>query len=202
MKKITTALLATFFISSSYSEVPKQPEPQEGQVAVQFVKVECPQTAKYTVSTNNMLNPEHLFKDQSCKIEEYPILYTHVGNTVTNDLRESLTFAEDYKIVDGNPTPIEKSVKLGWLLTVTVEQVDNDSEVVDLDVKFHERYLAGYDDYPISENQSVKMPKFSVRDLDSEISIVLGNWCTFGGLSTKSDHENDTITYYFIRAIN
>jgi hypothetical protein len=200
MKIIVSALLAVFFVSSSYSEIPAQPNPQEGKVAVQFVKVECPQTAPYTLTTDHMINPRQLFEDASCRMKEYPVLYARVGHTVTNDLRETQMLAEDYRVIDDKPTPVKKPHKLGWLLTVTIAQVENG--VVDLEFRFLEKYLQGYDDISIAEDQSVRMPKLSVRDINSDAAIVLGNWCTFGGLETKSDHENEKIIYYFVRVMD
>lgn len=193
-------MLTMILVSSSSSEFPTKPKPQEGEIAVQFVKIECPQLSRYTCSTNNAIKLDQLFEDPACKPQEYPVIYTEAGKTVTNDFRQSMNLVEDYNIVNSKPVPVEKPHQLGLLQVVSIGQIDHG--IVDLDFKFSEHYLNGYHDISISEGQSVQIPKLSIRDFNTDITIALGRWCILGGLVARSDHDNETITYFLVRVMD
>ena len=224
--KFTAILLALALSSTVYSKTPELPNPQEGKYSIQIIKVQTsastdpleylenfkPENALYTTGAGTNQThvfphdsaipsvPEKILEDPSSEIFEYPILYTVIGSSVTNDQTKTVLFPQDYKVEKGKAIPLdEKPIKLGLYIATTVTEQKNG--VVDLHLDFYTNEIKGYDEYDVGSGVKVKMPFFDTRNIDTDVTIPLGGWLTLGGLKVSAEEEQSKNTVYFVRVI-
>ena len=224
--KITAILLALALSSTVYSKIPELPKPQEGKYSIQIIKVQTSasvdplehfekfksENALYATGTGTNQTrifpldsampslPEKILKDPSSEIFEYPILYTEIGSSVTNDQTKTVLYPQDYKIENGKAIPLdEKPIKLGLSITATVTEQKNG--VVDLHLDFYTNGIKGYDECDAGGGVKVKMPFFNTRSFDTDVTIPLGEWLTLGGLPDSAEEEESKNLVYFVRVI-
>ncbi|MCF7818301.1 MAG: hypothetical protein K9M54_10510 [Kiritimatiellales bacterium] len=197
MKKVIVGLVCIIAVCSVYSGIPSEPKPREEKLAVQVVKVEHPK--KIDLTSGYGLDPEAMFEDGSNTLTQYPTLYAAVGTTVTNDQTTSVAFPEDFDIIDGKAIPKEKIQKLGLSIVAELSRVEND--VVDMKLSFSKKELKGYDEIAVKGGIQVKIPYFNVRNINTDVSIVLGDWIVLGG-AEEFDSKKEMTTCYLLRVKN
>jgi len=198
MKTLFIASFLAISASSAYSVVPTEPKPCDDKLAVQVIKVEIPK--KIDPASGFVPTPDELLYDGSNTLTQYPILYAAAGSAVTNDQTTSVSFPEDYEVVDGKTIPKEKVCKLGLSIVVEISKIEND--VANLHLHFSKKNHTGYDESTAQDGTQIKMPIFETREMDTNVSLALGHWIVLGGLSDGSSEGREVTTYYLIRVKN
>lgn len=161
---------------------PSTPKADPDKYTFQVIGVEIPEKVNpYKTGEFSTIEEENkLLSHPDAEIVEYPIVIAGPGDTVVNDQTESASFPEDYAIVDGKAVAKEKSLKLGYSVSVQLTEVKN--EIVKYHLNTYYKELVGYDEHEIGDGITVKMPYFKSRILDVDLSHKANTWIILGGL--------------------
>ena len=142
---------------------------------------------------------EELLKRPNIEIAEFPVVYAGIGESVTNDQTESVSFPESYDIVDGKAVAKEKICKLGYSTSISVNKIENEAISYHLNAIYQE--FVGFDEYKIENDLTVKMPYFEKRAMNTEITQPPYMWTTLGGGASQINNGPVTYEAIFIRII-
>ena len=157
-----------------------------------------PDMMKAGVGQKTKLNMDEILAHPDAEISEYPIVVAGIGESITNDQTQSVSMPEDYDIVNGQAVAKEKTVKLGYSVSVTVDKIENGAVSYRLNAMHRE--LAGFDEYKIGNGQNVKMPKFEKRGVDTVLTQSPNSWVMMGRLTDhRSDGKNISLRYQNVR---
>jgi hypothetical protein len=132
-------------------------------------------------------------------ITEYPIVVAMVGESVTNDQTKAASFPEDYDIVDGKVVAIEKIIKLGYIVGVTVDKVENGAVSYHLYASHKE--LARFETFTTENDLEVKMPYFNVRAVDTHIIQQPKSLFTISGLVGEGSNGEKLSLMFCVKII-
>jgi len=178
MKKVTISLFAAALLSGC-STTPSNPRPHPEKYTFQVISIEIPDFDSSTPLSEAINHPD-------ATIHEYPIVLAGVGESQINDQTESVSFPEDYSIVDGKAIAKEKTVKLGYSVSIQFTELKN--ELIQYHLQTYYREVAGHDKHEIGDGITVSMPYFKSRRLDTDLSQAVNSWVVYGGLvDEKSD---------------
>lgn len=195
LKILTLAALLLSSVAIS-REVPKLPEPNGNQFAVELFKIETPYPFDQNKFNQGAKAFEEMFISEESVVSAHPVMYAKVGEMVENDQTEEALFPKDYNVVNGKPVPVNKLQHLGTRTRVTLNSATQTSATFHID--FHHQVLKGYDTYKLGNNIEVKMPIFETRKVNTEVTQPLNSWIVVGGIESKKKEKIKT-AYYIIR---
>ena len=181
MKNWIPSLFAAALISGC-STIPSTPKPHPEKYTFQVIGIEVPEG---TLQSSKM-DVEKIIQHPDADINVYPTVIAGLGESVTNDRTKSVSFPEDYDIVDGKAVVKEKLIKLGYSVAVTVDKIENGAISYHLNTRYLE--LAGFNEYPMEKGPNVKMPFLKKRAVNTDLTQKPNSWTVMGGLiNQRSD---------------
>ena len=134
MKMWITSLFIVALICGC-STIPPNPAPDSEKYTFQVISIEIPTEAAtdypYQMTGENNLqlsapDTEALIKHSKSKIVEYPIVIAGVGESAVNDQTKTISVPEDFEVIGGKAVVKEKNIKLGYMVSVRVDEVKDD----------------------------------------------------------------------------
>lgn len=106
---------------------------------------------------------------------------------------------EDYDVVDGELIAKEKIVKLGYFTSVTIDKIDKGVVSYHLNASYQE--LKGFDEHK-TEGGIAKMPYFTRRAIETNLSQQLNSWVSMGGLVDARSNGEKMSSFLGVRIIS
>lgn len=175
MKNWIVSLFVAVFISGC-STTPETLNPHPEKYTFQVISIEIPEAISLEISSD----VESLIQHPAAEIIKYPVVVAGMGESVTNDQTRSVLLAEDYNVVDGKAVAKEKIQKLGYLVSIQVNEIKNGAVNYHLDAQFKE--VVGYDEYNLGGDIAVKMPYMESRGINTDLQQNSNSWVMLGGL--------------------
>ena len=193
MKKWIFSLFVVALVSGC-STPPSTPTPHSDKYTFQVIHIEIPE-ATFQIPPTDL---ETIIQHSDAEISEYPIVLADLGESVTNDQTKAVLMPEDYDVVDGELIAKEKTVKLGYFTAVTIDKIENG--VVSYHLKASYQELKGFDEYK-TEGGIAKMPHFTRRAIDTNLSQQPNSWVSMGGLVDERSNGEKMSSFLGVRII-
>ncbi len=209
MKKVflLAVLVAPLLIAGcSTTTVPSTPEPHPEKYALQILMIEVP-SPDIAMKSYIMLpqDIDALLKNPNATISEFPIVYAAVGETAINDQTETISFPTMYEPqTDSNGVVSvvynhHKDIKIGQLVEMTLQKVENGQATCDL--WLYERTPRGMQNYnvaPATETQDAVtafLPIFKGLETKTKMTLALGAWVSLGGIVNEQTKINKILLF-------
>ena len=201
MKQIILSILAISLISGC-STAPKVPKSHETKYAIQVVVANVaegvfPRTFPDIENPNEQISK--IFSHPDTKLEKFPIVYAEPKINVVIDRTKTKLLAEGFSVVDGKAIEKKKEYKIGKLVSVTIDDADQETVTYTIDSSYQK--ITGYDEHLIADGDKVKIPFFEKREVKTSITQIYKSWAMLGGLVEEDSEGNKSELIYCVRVI-
>jgi hypothetical protein len=175
MMKSVLLGIGSVILLSGCSTPSASPKSNDYKYAVEVVELKL--SEQVAIEDLNAEAIDQLLRNADVEREDYPVVYARPGEPAENDQTESVLLAEDFQIIEGKAVPREKECRLGKSVGVKISRVDAQSATFRL--KVYQRKLKGFDGYETAAG-TVKIPFFSSREINSELTQIFNTWTVIG----------------------
>ncbi|MDZ8120210.1 hypothetical protein [Pontiella agarivorans] len=210
MIKWISVLFAAFIINGC-STPPSNPAPHENKYTVQIlelkVSVKPPHYTFRNIDHETQLGTSILFSlghtvdkiedtlsDPETHIIEYPVIRTGLNTPCSLNETKPVSLTENFILKNGKIKLIKKNYPLGTTIDLNLIETKADHITYQIDLKI--KRLKGSQPMTIAE-QTVHMPVFSEKQLDTEIQQSFGKWVSLGTLDKFKDPDNQRFSIQY-----